>query len=244
MEIRRYLHILRKWWWLALTAFLAVIVATIVLTYTQAPSYEATVSLVVSPTAALADPSEVRASLNILDKPVIINTYAEIAQSLAIVQQAYQDLGVPPEAQERYEVRASVLQQTNIILITVAGPEPAAVEFAANAVAGNTIEYVGELYEVYDLKLLDAAVRPDAPVTPDKILNLLVGLVLGVMVAFVLVSVVEYLQPPSMARGLIGVADASKLPAAMVVTPGMTMKKTRLSNTESETFNEGIETDG
>jgi diguanylate cyclase (GGDEF)-like protein len=196
MELKRYLKVLLRWWWLSLIAFLTVLTASIAFTYTQTPKYEATASLVVSPTTALADLNEVRASLSALDKPTVINTYAEIAQSQTIVQQAWDDLAVPPETRWRFEGRSWVLQKTNIVLITVAGPDPAIVHEAANAIARHTVDYVGELYEVYDLKLLDAAERPGSPVSPNKKLNILMGFVLGGGIGIAFTFVAEYLRAP------------------------------------------------
>lgn len=208
MELKRYLKVLLKWWWLILVAFLVVTTATIVFTYTQTPSYEATASLVVSPAAALANLNEVRASLSVLDKPTVINTYAEIAQSQTIVQQAWDDLGISPEVQGRFEVRSWVLQKTNIVLITVAGPDPVIVHEAANAITHHTVDYVSELYEVYNLKLLDAAERPSWPVSPNKKMNLLMGFVLGAGVGVAFTFVAEYLQAPMETVEQLSLIDA------------------------------------
>jgi len=207
MELKRYLKVLFRWWWLALVAFLTVTTASMVFTYTQTPSYEATASLVVSPAAAVAELPEVRASLSVLDTD-IINTYAEIAQSRTILEQAWSDLDVPPETRWRFKARSSVLQQTNLVLITVAGPDPAIVHEATNAIARHTVDYVSNLYEVYELKLLDAAARPHSPVSPNKKLNLLLGFVLGIGTAIAFTFVAEYLRAPIEEMEQLSLMDA------------------------------------
>jgi len=207
MELKRYLKVLLRWWWLALVAFLTVTAASIVFTYTQTPSYEATARLVVSTAPAVADLREVRASLSALDAG-IINTYAEIGQSRTILEQAWSDLDVPPETRRRFEARSSVLQKTNLILITVAGPDPAIAHEAANAIARHVVDYVSNLYEIYELKLLDAAERPYSPVSPNKKLNLLLGFVLGVGTAIAFTFVAEYLRAPIEEMEQLSLMDA------------------------------------
>jgi diguanylate cyclase (GGDEF)-like protein len=209
MEVKRYLQALLRWWWLALIVFVAIVTATIVFTFTQTPAYEATASLVVSPAAAVADLSEMRASLSVLDKPNVSNTYAEIAQSKAVLQQALHELGLSPEAwEEEFEGRSSVLQNTNIVLITVEGPGPEVVSRAANAIALYTMDYVSELYEVYDLKLLDSAQPPAEPIRPNKRMNLVLGFGLGLIAASVVAFVAEYLRTPMEKVEQISLLDA------------------------------------
>lgn len=209
MELRRYFRVLLHWWWLALIALVVVIIGSVVFTYTQSPQYEATASLVVSPASAMADLSDVRASLSTLDKPVIANTYAEIAQSRTVVQQAWGDLNVAPESRQRFEIHSSVLQETSFVLITVEGPDPAIVQSLANNLAHHTVDYVSGLYEVYDLKLLDAAEYPDSPTSPNEPLNLLLGSVLGLCFGALAAFVAEYLQTPIQEASQFAIVDAN-----------------------------------
>jgi uncharacterized protein involved in exopolysaccharide biosynthesis len=214
MELKRYLRVLLRWWWLALVALVTTFMASVVFTYTRSPEYETEARLIVSPAAASTTTlQEQRAALTALDKPVIANTYAEIAQSSSIVEAAWEQLGTPFARQEDFEVRASVLHNTGILAITVIGPDPALVQQLAAAVSQLTFEYVAGLYEVYDLKLLDPATLPDEPTSPNKLLNLTLGVVLGLGAGILFAFLAEYLKTPL---------------DRMEQTPGLT--KTRISS--------------
>src|SRR5262245_27923476 len=195
MELKRYLMILWNWWWLVLVALITVIISTIIFTYTQTPEYEATVRLVVSPSAlTLTDLSELRATTIALDKPIVANTYAEIGQSPTIINSAWTQLGL--SRQKEYKVESSVLPETSIVMITITGPDPVMVEQFANAITEQTLAQVGKLYEVYDLTLLDPPSLPTTPSSPNRQLNLVLGVVLGVGFGLLSAFLAEYLQTP------------------------------------------------
>jgi diguanylate cyclase (GGDEF)-like protein len=198
MELKRYLAILWRWWWLILVALVAAIMGSIVFTYTRPPQYQATVRLVVSPSAATTeDLGEQRASLGTLsDQPTIVNTYAEIAQSQSIIKAAWDQLGLSPNQAEAFTVSASVLHNTNILVIDVTGPDPILVEKLASAVSQRTLDYVAKLYEVYDLKPLDLATLPDKPANLNEEFNLALGALLGLGVGILFAFLAESLRTP------------------------------------------------
>ena len=195
MELKRYLRILWHWWWLVLVVFVTVVLSTIAFTYTRTPEYETSVRLIVSPSAITGtDLRELRSSISDLDKPIVANTYAEIGQSPFIIQAAWEQLEMKP--QKDFKVSSSVLQETSIVIIDVSGPNPTLVQQLATAVSEQTLEYVAGFYEVYDLTLLDPAMRPNTPTSPNEKLNLVLGLVLGIALGGTCAFLAEYLTVP------------------------------------------------
>jgi diguanylate cyclase (GGDEF)-like protein len=187
--------ILWDWWWLVLVTLITVIISTIIFTYTRVPVYETNVRLVVSPSATnVTSLSELRAATIALDKPIVANTYAEIGQSPAIVNAAWEQLGL--KRQKGYTIRATVLPLTSLVIITVDGPDPALVQQLANAVTDQTLGRVSKLYEVYDLSVLDPASLPSAPSSPNTQLNLVLGVVLGLGLGILAAFLAEYLKTP------------------------------------------------
>lgn len=196
------MRIVTKWWWLVAGGALVVMIASIVFVVVRPPEYEATATMLVSPVDALANLDEVRASLVALDKPVVANTYAEIAQSSTVQAAAWEELGLSVADQLSYEIRSSVRQRTNIIEITAKGSDPVRAQEIANSVAKHTMLYVDGLYEVYDLRFLDQARFPNFPVGLDNRLTLVVGLILGLALGVMASFLAEYLQrPPELTRG-------------------------------------------
>jgi diguanylate cyclase (GGDEF)-like protein len=208
MELKRYLMIIWRWWWLVTIALVAAIIGSVVFTYLRPLQYQTAVRLIVSPAkGTTVDLNEVRASLSMLDKPVIANTYAEIAQSASIVQGAFDKLGIPTARRSSFTINASVLQKTGILDITVTGPDPAQVQQVAATISELTMTYVTGLYEAYDLKLLDPATLPLAPTNLDEKLNLALGVVLGLGAGILLAFLAEYLQTPLLQMEQASIVD-------------------------------------
>ena len=207
MEIKRYFRTLQRWWWLVSVATLVVTAASVVFTFMRTPTYKSQTTLLVSPTAQMSNLSEVRASLSVLDKPVVANTYAEIAQSQVVITAAWQDLNVPQEVQERYEIHSSVRQRTNIIVLTVEGPDPALARDLADAIAKHTMAYVDELYEVYDLKPLDPATEPLAPTGLGTKVIIAIGVALGVSLGTLAAFTADYLRGVPVPEEQISIVD-------------------------------------
>lgn len=207
MELKRYLRILWNWWWLVLVTFITVVIATIAFTYTRIPEYESIVRLVVSPSAITAtDVRELRETIADLDKPIVVNTYAEIGQSPTIISSAWSQLGLP--SQKAYKVNSSVLQETNIIVITITGPNAELVQQLAEAVANQTLAHVATLYEVYDLSLLDPASISTTPINPNIKLNLALGVILGLGLSVIVAFLAEYLKTPMEQIEQLSIVDA------------------------------------
>lgn len=192
MELRRAMMVLWKWWRLFLVVFLTVFISTVVFTYTQTPIYETTVRLIVSPSSILmSDLNDLRSAVTALSAPVVANTYAEISQSPSTIENAWKQLNIKP--QKPYKVVSTVLQETTIIIITVSGPDPKLNQGLANAITDQTIKYVEGLTTVYNLTLLDPANIPELPSKPTYLLNLVLGITIGLMAGVMLAFMAEYL---------------------------------------------------
>ena len=195
MEIRKFLMVLWKWWWLFLGTTITVLVSTTIFTFTQTPTYEAKIRLIVSPSEIfLSDISNLRSAVTALDTPVVANTYAEISQSPSIVEKAWEQLDIL--FLDEYEVFSTVLQETTIVEILVSGPDPVLCQNLASAVTDQTLLYVEGLTTVYDLTLLDPATVPEAPTKPNYLFNLALGLAIGLMAGVLLATMAEYLTLP------------------------------------------------
>jgi capsular polysaccharide biosynthesis protein len=190
MEIKHLLRVLLKKWWIILSTVFITVGSAIVLTLNLTPLYSATVSYIVSPSADLLNGPSFVSGLSVLGaQSTITNTYATIATSASVRENAVRILGLNEQQNSTLEVRSRVQSGTNLIEITVEGNDPLTVQAFANRLGQSTEEYVATLYEVYDMKILDRAKAPEEPIWPDMRLNLVLafalGLVLGSGIAFV-----------------------------------------------------------
>lgn len=197
MELRVYLHMLVRKWWIVIPIFLITLTAIIVLTFTQTPTFETTATFVVTPNASFETIQSFVSGLDVLSRRAeIATTYAEIANSRWIKTQAADALGLSPAQRRSLSVNSQLVAGTNVIRITVTGSNPNLVRDLANMVGAQAMVYVQELYEVYNLLPLDEALRPSSPIKPSKLLNLALGAGLGLVLGVGLAFLAEYLQMP------------------------------------------------
>jgi capsular polysaccharide biosynthesis protein len=188
MEIRFFLKIIQRgWWMIAISALLAVNFSLIYSYYIATPEYEAVARFIVSPNLQNTDSRDMVNSLEALDKRSIIATYAEVLNSYQITNEALGLLGKDPAEFTAYTTAATLLPDANIIRYSVKGPDPEVAAMLANGIGQYAIDYVRKLYVVYNIDFLDKATPAEIPSTPrplqDAILALLVGIVIGVGLA-------------------------------------------------------------
>lgn len=192
MELRRYLEVSLRWWWVVVLAFVATTVVTVATVSSQSATYESTATFVVRPRPI--DAAQEARAFDALIRGVTINTtYASIARSQVIRDRAEEQLD-PAAQRDDMSVSAKVLTDTNIVSLTVKGPDPDHVVELARAISVETIEYVNGLSDVYVLEPLDLPTRPSEPVSTNTMLTILVGLVLGAVLGVGMAVLLEYLR--------------------------------------------------
>ena len=188
MEIRFYFRIIQRGWWLILVTTLAAINISLIYSYyVTVPMYEAVARFIVSPNLQNTDSRDMVNSLDALDKRSIISTYAELFNSHQIIDNTMELLRENPDDFVGYTTSVTVLPDANIIRFSVKGPNPDVAALLANSIGQHAIDFVKDLYIVYNIDFLDKALVPSDPYRPqpvqDASLALLVGLVLGVGLA-------------------------------------------------------------
>jgi len=192
VELRRYLQIIRAWWWLVLIAFVVTAGATLALVLPQPPVYESKGTFVVRPRSL--DSEEVVNAFDTLIRGVEINaTYAVIARSDLIRSRAEERVG-PEVSTSDLSVDAEVVTGTNIVSISVRGLDREAAQAFAEAVGAETVAYVVELNDAYQLDPLDPPTSPASPAGPNKRLTLALGLMFGAALGVGLALLAEYLR--------------------------------------------------
>ena len=196
MELRYYLRMLQRGWWIIAITALAALNVALVAAYVATPIYQASARFVVSPNPELIKAADVLNSLATLDKRSIVSTYAEFLQSARIFQETVAGLGLNPDDLSDYSVLAVVLPDANILELSVEGPDPQLTALLANNVGQRGIDYIKTYYQVYDITMLDPATPPTEPISPQPVRDAGLSLVLGAVLGIALAILSEQIRIP------------------------------------------------
>lgn len=208
MELRTYLRIVIRKWWVFIPAFLITLGVTAALTFSQPYRYQARSTFVLRPASFVRDDRSLLSGLETLSRRTeIASTFALVADSRFLEQQAADQLGLTARQRKDLSASSRLIAGTNILEISAQGGDPALVADYANTLGANIVAYARDLYDVYELEPLDEAVKPNGPISPNRTLNLalggIVGLVLGVGLSFL----AEYLRAPETGATAINIVD-------------------------------------
>ena len=110
MELKVYLNILLKRWWLVIPAFLITVTSGIVFTYTRTPVYSATTTYTVAPAPSFEDVRSFTSGLSTLSQQsAIATTFAEVASSRKIRNLAIKSLSLDTGAE--YSIGGNLMPQ-------------------------------------------------------------------------------------------------------------------------------------
>jgi len=208
MELRVYLSILARRWWLILVVTLAVVLAAFFYSRTLSKLYEGHASYILRPHSALVvDDSTVRAIDTLSRRIEIATTYAEVAGSDLIKNRATERLGLTHDDSTGLSVTGSVVPGTNVLELSIKGPNRDLVGQFAEAVNQEFIAYVNGLYDVFELGVLDQPRVAKTPVGPDTRVILGGSAVLGVALGSILALLVQYWQIVTTERKHFDIVD-------------------------------------
>lgn len=184
MDLKTTLSALRNGWHLLLIGALMAAAAAITLDRTAAPFYEASASYVLSPRADI-DPSDVAQGVSTIDSSrsrSIMTTLTEIVASDAVETEALATLGLDPGLADSYSVESIIVPEANVIETLVTGPDPEIVATLASTIGEIGGSRFVELYQIYDVRVLDAATTPSEPANPDLGQTLVIAVAIGLIV--------------------------------------------------------------
>ena len=192
IDLREYLHILRRRWWMIALISLMVILLTVVYSFfIVTPIYESATTVMVSTPVTYANSPVDMNELNLNRR--LAETYGEIVRSRRVANQVISEMSLTmsPGALNN-KVQVSQVRDTEFIRISVTDPDPAMGTAIANNIAEAFKDNVVEIMNVDNVSTLDEAVEPLSPISPNERLNIAIGLVLGLMLGVFVVFVREY----------------------------------------------------
>lgn len=192
-DLREALHVLRRRLWLILCLpAAAAAAAAIVSLYLLVPVYSATTTLWV-----IKDSAGGQLSYNdVLMSQNLTKTYAEVARSRAVLAGAIKTLPGSDLTVEALAKKLTVtaVRETQILSFSIEDPDPALAARLADAVAASFQREIVGFMKVENVKIVDPALVPVAPVSPRKTLNVAIAFVLGALAAVAVAFLLEVLD--------------------------------------------------
>ena len=189
LELQDYLRVIRRrlrtivW-----VTVVAVVVSGFLSFFVIKPTYQAQATLiVVNKAVPIVDQSTFTLDVQ------LVQTYATLGTSYSVLQQAIQTNGIP-YTEEQLAKLLTVTAVTNTDLVTVAADGKTASQAAqvANDVAQALALKAKDVTPGYYVSVVDKAVPPPLPVSPNKKLNLALGLVVGLLAGLGTIFLQEY----------------------------------------------------
>lgn len=170
----------------------AIIISGILSFFVLTPQYETGTTLIVSYKAAdssLMNYNDLQMSQK------LAATYSEIVKSERIADIVIEELDLKMMASElNKKISVSQVGSTEILKITVKDEDPQLAALMANKVSQVFQQEINEMMEVDNVSTIDVAKVPEHPVSPNKIMNIVIAGLLGMMVGVGLVFVLAFLD--------------------------------------------------
>lgn len=187
MELKDYWSALRqRWFTVAMCTVVGVLVAALA-TLAAPRVYEARTELFVAPEAGSSTSELAQGSSFVLDR---VKSYVQVINRDLVLAPVIEELGLDVTVGELSDdVSASVIEETVVVVVTVQSGSAAESAQIADAVAAEFVDVAPSLEPrradesgVVRVTVTDPAREPLSPVSPQPILNLALGFLVGLAV--------------------------------------------------------------
>ena len=194
IDLREYFSIIKKRFWIiALITVVAMVVSGVISFFMLSPVYEAKSTLIVNTEKNEETQMITGDQFSVSQKLAV--TYGEIIKSRAVLESVISNLKLDSEYEDLVEkITVSPVQDTQIISISVQDTNPKKARDIANEIPKVFEKEVKRITKANDIQVIDKAILPENPIKPNKIMNVAIAAVLGMMIGLFVVFVLEYLD--------------------------------------------------
>ena len=182
----------KRWKIIALTTVLATVVSGIFSFFVISPTYEASTKIFIGKEGA---ESEGYNSSDVSMYQNLIKTYSELIKTKDLVNKAINnsqyDLSVNNVLNG---ITVNTLTGTQILQISYQSKSPSIAKNMLESITNEFITKAEELVPNGNVKILESVELPKNPVAPNKTMNIAIAFILGMMVGFGIVFLLEYLD--------------------------------------------------
>ena len=194
IDLRKYFSIIKKRFWIiALITVVAMVVSGVISFFMLSPVYESKSTLIVNTEKNEETQMITGDQFSVSQKLAV--TYGEIIKSRAVLESVISNLKLDSEYEDLVEkITVSPVKDTQIISISVQDTNPKKARDIANEIPKVFEKEVKRITKANDIQVIDKAILPENPIKPNKIMNVAIAAVLGMMIGLFVVFLIEYLD--------------------------------------------------
>lgn len=195
LTLRDVGKIIKKSWILIVVLTVAgTIVGYGVSTYVFKKEYRATAMMIVSTTLQNQEMPSTTMTLNDYNlNAKLVNSYSVLAKSDRVLSQVREQLGINIDLDNLSSmISVSAKEDTDIISIAVTSSSPEVAQSIANTLVDVFKNEVTEIMKMDNVQVIDYAVLPDEPISPNIMINTAIGGVAGLIAALIL-ALIRYI---------------------------------------------------
>ena len=182
----------KRWKMIALITIVATVISGVFSFFIIDPVYEASTKLFVGKEE---NSEEVYNSNDIAMYQKLLKTYSETIKTRDLLTSAIKDSRYDLEVEDVSSALTVVpVTDTQILEIKYQSKDPKEAEIVLKAISNNFIKTAKELVPNGNVRTIEAVEMPENPVSPNKVMNIAIAFLLGLMVSVGLVFLLEYLD--------------------------------------------------
>ena len=182
----------KRWKIIALTTVLATVVSGIFSFFIISPTYEASTKIFIGKEGA---ESEGYNSSDVSMYQNLIKTYSELIKTKDLVNKAIDNSEYDLSVNSVLNcITVNTLTGTQILQISYQSKSPSIAKNILESITNEFITKAEELVPNGNVKVLESVELPKNPVAPNKTMNIAIAFILGMMVGFGIVFLLEYLD--------------------------------------------------
>ncbi len=185
-DLKMFLQIILKRWWLIATAvFVSTAAAVVLSVYFIEPVYQSNTTLYIGKEAEVGSTATLD-YYDVLLGSQLVKDYRELVNSRLVANQVLKDLKLDsiPVGDFLKKLSVDSKNDTRVVQISVTDTSPIMAKDIANKVADVFIEKVIVIMHVKNVEVIDRAEVPNSPIRPNKIMNAAIGVIVGAALGF------------------------------------------------------------
>lgn len=182
-----------RWWIVVISLVLCVAAVSVYTLVFVEPEYQASTTLYVGKYKQTSTDSSLYNELLVAQN--LVKDYRQLVKSRMVTSIVIDEMDLSMSAQAlASKINVSSVQDTRIILISVNDTDPQVAMSITNKVADVFTQKAIDVMKVENVQVIDAAILPASPVSPNVKMNIALAAVIGLVFGIALVFLIEFMD--------------------------------------------------